>query len=458
MALTESNVKRTVVAAGDEFLILERPDGKVVQPVVLVNSDGEVEAAGATTIAIGDSPNLDAFSRLRISNPQLRFSSIFDSDKRPILWSEKLTGGGTATHLPNEAAIDLEVSTSGDIVVRQTKEYFVYRSGQSQLIFATFAMDATGDANVQEEVGYFDDDDGLFLRRVGTAVSFVVRSSTTGSPVDAPYGQAVWNLDTLDGSGDENNPSGRTLDITKTQILVIDFQWLGVGRVRFGFDLDGVVVYCHQVLNANNALTKVYMKTPKLPIRYRIEATGAPGAARTLKQICSTVIREGGGDDPDISHEARSLSTNVSTAWETVVGIRVQSGNLRTTLRMLTSEVVNLDTDAIEYSVVLNPSYTGSPTWKAADPDSGAEFARFNAAVSVDGDGDPDVGHVYPLGGFAAGSAGGRGTGSGASVRETVPVAAGIDGATDRDEVWLIARATTGTSDLIGLLTWAEER
>lgn len=404
-----------------------------------------------TQTAIADGPNLDPFSRLRVGLPQLRLSALFDSDKRPLFWDESTTGTGAAAHVANERAINMTVAASGDECIRQTKEYYVYRAAQGQLILATFVL-GQADDNVRQRIGYFDANDGIFLERDGADVSIVLRSYATGSVVETRVAQSDWNINRLDGKGRD------TLDLEDSQILVIDFQWLGVGRVRVGFDIGGVIVYVHEFMNANENQGTVYMRTPKLPVRYEITATGVPVETRTLKQICSAVIREGGADEPSVQHEGRSnASVTVGTAWETVVGVRLTSGNIRATLRPLRAVLFNEDTGAVEYGVIINPTYTGSPTWVSPDPDSIAEIARFNAAISVNGNGDPSAGHMYTLGGYVSGASGNNTTPPGSSdIGDSVPVCATIDGTPD--ELWVVARAFTGTAGVRGLIAWKEER
>jgi hypothetical protein len=136
------------------------------------------------------------------------------------------------------------------------------------------------------EIGYFDSLNGLFFRQTGTALSVVRRTSTSGSVVDNVVEQANWNLDKLDGTG----ASGFTLDDTKAQILFIDFQYLGMGRVRMGFDINGIIVYCHEFLNAN-VLDVPYMQSGTLPIGILLTTTGT-SVTKTSYFKCAAVHSE----------------------------------------------------------------------------------------------------------------------------------------------------------------------
>ena len=244
---------------------------------------------------IGQSPDgfYDAFGRTRVSQAVTVFDSQCEYDAQPLLWVEKTSGTATATHQPTESAVDLTLGTaSGDLMVRQTRGYFRYQPGKSQLALMTFVMGAE-QAGTQKLIGYGDDKNGIFVGQDGGGVFIMLRSNTTGTPSDArKIYQSEWNVDKLDGS----SPYQIIMDWTKSQIAVIDMEWLGVGRVRVGFNVNGVTYAAHEFLNANIQAT-TYMTTANLPCRYEIQNTEAVAAAPTLKQICTTVISEGGQQD-----------------------------------------------------------------------------------------------------------------------------------------------------------------
>jgi hypothetical protein len=196
--------------------------------------------------------------------------------------------------------------------------------------------------------------------------------------------QANWNGDKLDGTGE----SGLTLDLTKPQILWMDFEWLGVGSVRCGFIINGAYIVCHTFDTANVYGTTVYMTTAILPVRYEITTTTAAVAA-TLTQICSSVISEGGFEQTSIDHVARrtTVFTNITTAatFFPIVSIRLASG--RTGAVVLPNRVQFLPLTNQNYEVVLlkNPTLTGA-TWAATVPsDSNVEYDVAATAISAIG-------------------------------------------------------------------------
>ena len=109
--------------------------------------------------------------------------------------------------------------------------------------------------------------DGIFFEADGDVSWNICKNGTITESVP----QSAWNVDPLDGTG----ASGITLNLSAAQIAIIDYQWLGVGRVRTGFVIDGLPYYVHYFNHSNNPTFKsVYMSTPNLPIRYDIQTDG----------------------------------------------------------------------------------------------------------------------------------------------------------------------------------------
>lgn len=322
---------------------------------------------------------VDAFGRLRVSNPYTLFDSQNRYEADPQFSSSTATGG-TAVYNDNTKAVDLSVTTSsGSEAIRQTKRVFTYQPGKSLLVMATFVMNAAK-TNLRQRVGYFNANNGIFFQVADTTKSFIIRTSTSGSPSDArKVDQASWNGDKLDGTG----PSGITLDVTKTQILFIDMEWLGVGTVRCGFIINGQYIVCHTFNNAN-LQTAVYMQTAILPVRYEITNTGATASSSTLNQICSTVISEGGYGELSRTFVARlATKTNIGTVFEPIVSIRLNSSYLGSVVIPSGTSFFPEDTGYYNVALIKNATLTGA-TWASTlsdgqvDVDTGATAMTFN--------------------------------------------------------------------------------
>jgi len=313
----------------------------------------------------------DAFGRARVTNPFTLFESqhrYFENSK----WNTDTATGGTATHVPAESVMNLAVTTtSGSKVYRETKRVFAYQPGKSLLIMTTFAM-AAPKTNLRQRVGYFSALDGIYLENDGTYNYIVIRSQSLGTTTRIR--QDAWNADKFDGTGG----SGRNINVSKTQILWVDIEWLGVGDVRVGFVVDGALVLAHTFHN-DNENTTTYMTTAILPVRYEIENTGTTANASTMKQICSTVISEGGFE---LFGFQQAVGTPITTArtlttagtFYPIVALRLKSTALDD-LAILTALSLLGSGNNVNYNwKVLNASTITGGTWVSAGAGSSVEY------------------------------------------------------------------------------------
>jgi hypothetical protein len=326
-----------------------------------------------TVIGGGDgSTAYDAFGRLRVSQPY----TLFDSQNRYAVDNQFDTStatGGTLTYLANEATASMNVtSTSGSEVVRQTFRSMTYQPGKGLLVLATFVME-TAKTNLRQRCGYFGTQNGLFFQLNDTTKSFILRTYIGGSVDDTTrkVDQSAWNGDKLDGTG----ASGLTLDLTKPQILWMDFEWLGVGNVRCGFIINGQYIVCHTYQNANFTGTSVYITTAILPVRYEITNTGATSGSSSLKQICSSVVSEGGLEPTSIDHVAQRATslTSVGTTLLPLVSIRLASTALGAVVLPSSVKVIPTSADDFEIQLVKNATLTGA-SYSAVASDANVEF------------------------------------------------------------------------------------
>jgi hypothetical protein len=224
----------------------------------------------------------------------------------------------------------------------------------------------TGKTGLRQRVGYFSTENGGFFMQNDGVLSFTLRTFVTGAVSDAvSFTQANWNGDKLDGTG----PSGIVLDVTKTQILFMDFEWLGSGNVRCGFVLNGVFIVAHTFQNANQAgATAVYMTTAILPVRYEITNTGTTASASTLKQICCTVIIEGGYAQLTADTTARRTTalTNINNTFKPLISARLQSSKLGAVVLLKNINVLPTTSQNYEILVVKNSVLTGA-VWGTTD-------------------------------------------------------------------------------------------
>lgn len=367
-------------------------------------------------ISYDDSANLSAFGGLRTSTTRLlgEYRYMYGSGAS-VQFNDVLASSGTLTPDYPEACVYGDVTTaSGSRVVRQTKQYHPYIPGTSNKGMMTFKMDVAK-VNLVQAVGMYDDNDGVFFRMNGTTPEVVIRKGGVDTEVVA---QSNWNVDRLDGSMNEFNQSGVTADFSKCQILTIDYQWLGVGRVRIGFVTDGNTTYVHQFAHVNRT-TAVYMNQPSLPLRWEIKNTGVTASASRMTIICGAVYCEGAdyetGFSRAISSDGTATTVSNATDGQLVLAIRLKNtlvGKQNHALARLKTWSI-FSTNDVQYKIVVLDTaakIANSPSWTAVPGYGWCEYVKNQAMVSGWA---TDNAYNVIHDGFAAGA---NGAGSGTNV------------------------------------------
>lgn len=310
-----------------------------------------------SSVKFSDSPSVDAFFRARFSQPFTLFDSkqIWDDpdipdtqENFPLYWdNQETSGSGTSTTFNLDRAsttLGVSAATAG-ARVRQTKMRFNYQPGKSQAVYFTCLINPTGDG-ITKQIGLFDENNGTFFQLTGDVLSVVIRSSVSGSPVDTIISSSEWT-DSLRGTG----PSGQSIDLGTVQLLFFDFQWLGVGRLRWGIFIGGVPFYFESILNANT-MSSVYMSTPNLPFRSEIINDGS-GGADTLECMCVTIISEGGVQSNGvIRFDDIGTATHISAG---MIGVTYAICGIRLKPSYLSADVRETFVSIIENSGANNP-------------------------------------------------------------------------------------------------------
>jgi hypothetical protein len=324
---------------------------------------------------IADGADKTAFGRIRTAGTRLlgEFRNMYGTYGPLEIVTKFETGGSQTVNLAQTNTLINVTDASGSRAVRQTRQYHSYIPGTTILGFISFTM-SEPKTGLQQSVGIFDDSNGIFLRRNGSTVEFVIRKAGVDVSIVT---QENWNIDAFDGTGD----SKTVLDLTKSQVLVVDYQWLSVGRVRVGFDIDGRIFYAHY-FNHANIVTEPYLFQPSLPVRWELKNTDETNGASSLMCIAYGVYIEGAdsetGFDQAISNGITPVSIT-SSAQAGILAVRlkntVNSQPMRAFAR-LKEWGVFVD-NPVRYRVLLlqdSTTISGTPTWSSASPSSWCEF------------------------------------------------------------------------------------
>lgn len=395
------------------------------------------------TVALDDNGNLDAFGRLRVSS----VTSILDikhlGDKEPLFVDEVFNGTATATY--SNASVLLTTSNDGDYVVRQTFQTGFYQNGKSQQILMTFD-NLHPETNIIKRIGYFSSSsvapyntgyDGLFLSsESGTVYTNIYKNGTLVEKV----AQANWNIDKLDGTGE----SGYTVNWDKSQIILIDFEWLGVGRVRWSLVIDGQIIQFHETDNANN-IDGVYMLSPNHPLRWEIRQTGT--GSGVFNTICSTVGTEGSinrlGVERSVNTDSVSISATSTSNKYAVIGIRLDPNNKERVIDVLRFTLLGLSTTNYYWELQLGAELDSPITWVNADDSFVQHFIGSGETVTTDG--------IVLDSGFSVGK-----SLSSDSIDNALRLGSFINGQTQN--ITLVVRPLSNNLDVHGSLTYREVR
>ena len=326
----------------------------VILSSVTINSSYITNENVPTSFA--DTGHLDAFGRLRVSE----VTSIIDIkhlyDKEPLFVDERVNGNGVATW--KDTTVEMNTSASGDYVVRQTFQRAFYQNGKSQQIFMTFDS-FEPQTNIIKRIGYFtstnespynDDFDGLFLSSEGGKIYTNIYN---GGILMEKVSQSDWNINTLD-----------YVNWSKSQILQIDFEWLGVGRVRWNMVIDGKVILFHETNHANN-INGVYMLSPNKPLRWEIRQTGA--GSGNFNHICATVGTEGSLNSLGVERSVNTdsvpvLASSISEKY-VVIAIRLDEQTPSRTIDVLRFTLLALSNANYYWELHLDSNFSAELNW-----------------------------------------------------------------------------------------------
>jgi len=329
--------------------------------------------------------NTDAFGRLRVSLPKTSYEYAFEYGVSGLIWDFLVTGLGTRTHIPTKSTVR---HTTG--------------------IARTIAQ--------VKLIGIGDDVNGVFFGQDDLGLFFLLRNNSDDS---RKIYQSYWNKDKLDGLGS----SAYTIDITRTQLFVCDIAWLGVSRIRVGFEHEGKTIICHEFYNSN-LYEETYMGTANLPLRASIADTGnsiinqtfnyyryRPGKSLLVMmsfnfyskiinyfdQICATVICEGDGDQETYyqSSVSRGISEKAISTRQALISVRPKAlFNGMINHGVIFQESTNMvisDAGVVFWQLCYNSVLDGVLTWIDAGTNSIAEYCINATTVS-------DLGEVVASG------------------------------------------------------------
>jgi hypothetical protein len=198
--------------------------------------------------------------------------------------------------------------------------------------------------------------------------------------------QSQFNRDTIDGNG----PSGYRVDLTRMQMLGIQYTWYGAGFVDFMIrGVNGAWTMVHRIAN-NNANDEAYMRTGNMPVRYEI--TNESNSA-----VSSLAIAMGTGDT--------SLTlADQTTYWPTAGTVMIDNeliaytGKGTTTLTGLTRSATlsyNIADTSRVFSGGVAATHTLGASVNLVSCTCSPSLTHWGSAFIMDGQFDQDRGYFF---------------------------------------------------------------
>jgi hypothetical protein len=337
-------------------------------------------------ISYSDGPDMDAFGRLRVAAVTNLLDIKHVYDKNPLQVDEIISGSATSVFSQEYARVRMSTTAINGFVIRQTKTRPIYQPGKGQLFEASFSNFQL-QGNVIKRVGAFSsstvspydtDFDGFFLESDGTTsvISFNIWRS----------GTLVYNSPLSSWSNDNFDPLN--IDWSESNLLMVDYQWLGVGRMRFGLNIGGRTLYFGEH-NCANEEPDVYMSSPNQPIRYEIRQTGISIGTKYLDMICSQTSSEGSLNGlystVGIIHSSSSSLSTSGTKYP-YIGYRLKTGYKAVTSQYNSLSILNTSNDNYLCTIEYNPTLSATPTWTDI-PNSPFQYSLGTGTSTISSDG-----------------------------------------------------------------------
>lgn len=352
------------------------------------------QAKGVTTVDYNhDDATMDSFERARVSEPRIVFENTFGAQTPTLgttIWEIGTTGAGSSealtTNLYATQLTQPTVAAAGRWI--QSISHVRYAPGISTVLRFTFQTGILS-AGSRHRLGMFTDSgtypstagDGLYFENDAATLAFVRRYATQGAAgAEERVLQSSWNLDKMNGTG----ISGVTLNMSMAQHLVIEYQWLGVGTIRFGFETGSKgIVWAHEMQSVN-AIAESWSRTGTLPVRAEVYNT--TGTAVNSLSLINCVVQQEGLVDNRGHRYFGATSGATGKVGGTAVGLYPIMGIRQASTNALTLRAKVVPT-SVSISVVAAGTVGVTPIQVAllmlGTPNTGATYAVTTAGSAV---------------------------------------------------------------------------
>lgn len=296
---------------------------------------------------------IDAGARTRIS----QLTTLLDG--KILQQEDEFDNGGMFQNVYSGAApvygdnkLLMSISGASQYIIRQSKRFYPYFSGKSQLIECTFDTFQT-QAGVTKRFGYYSSSavnpfsasiDGFYFEDNGVSKSLEIRNLGT-VVASIPFASM------------DNYSLVSSYDWSKFTVVAFDFLWLGGATLRMWLKTDLGFVLLH-TYNHTGLLTGTMINSPNQPVRYEMRTT--TNATGQFTYICTQVSTEGSIDESgrtkSLINES-AIVTNSTALVYALKGIKKRSTYRDVATQISEISVVNTNNaDSGILMLLLNPT------------------------------------------------------------------------------------------------------
>ena len=310
----------------------------------------------ANSIFKSFSPGLDSLEEFRVRdyNPFFNhhFSHIPESEVLTKLWYYTDTQDGNLDRDGSELSLNTTATTNAYAEV-ETTEHGNYSPGSEAVCGMGVRVGSSPTGEQDAWWGYSNGTNGFGC---GVDADGLYCFHDYGGTRDKYY-QKDWNKDTLDGSDDDDNPSGLSLDNFQSgHIFRWPHLWYGYGQIEYVIavrDRNGVEpVTVHSVNRDGDEL----FEQSNLPMKARVENNGT---AESLSLYLNAVHYEKRTKDVDVRINGEyNNGVSVDDTWTPLISIRKRTDWADVNIKPLEVEISS-DTDIVA-EIQLDSDITGA--------------------------------------------------------------------------------------------------